>query len=65
MTYQDWHSWCDLGENDRASRHPNHKDPNHESEIADASGDECFVARICRGIAKEPVANQNVGGKAH
>ena len=59
------HPWRDLGENDRASRHPNHQDSNHESKITNASGDECFVARIRRGIAKEPVANQNVGSKAH
>ena len=54
----------DLAENDRASRHPNHQDSEHESEIADAISEKRFFGRFRRGIAIEPVADQDIGSEA-
>jgi hypothetical protein len=62
---QDRYARRDLGENNGARRHPNHQDPEHESEIANARGDECFVGRICGGVTIKPVADQHIRGKAH
>ncbi len=65
MSRQSRQSRCDLTENDRAGRHPDHQNPEHESEIAHASSDECFFGRIRRGIAIKPVADQDVRRKAN
>ena len=64
MTRQRRQSRCDLAENNRAGRHPDHQNPEHESEIADAIGDERFFRRVRRGVAIEPMADQHIGAKA-
>ena len=64
VTRQARHPWRDFRENDRASRHPNHQDSDHESKITYAGSDEGLVTRIRGGVAIEPVADQNVRRKA-
>src|SRR5437868_8460504 len=54
----------DVVEKDGASRAPDHENAKHETEIADAIGDESFFSRIGRGIALEPVANEQIGTEA-
>ena len=49
----------------RASRHPNHQDADHESEIADTCGDECFLRSFRGGIAFVPMTDQHIGSEAH
>ena len=51
-------------EHDRASRHPDHQDSDHESEIADARGEKRFLRGLGRRVAFEPVTDQHVGSEA-
>src|SRR5437870_11937377 len=55
VTRQARHPWRDFRKNDRASRHPNHQDSDHESKITYASGDEGLVARIGGCVAIEQI----------
>ena len=54
----------DIIEHDRARRHPHHQNSDHESEIADAGGEKCFLGGFSGGIALEPVTDQHIGSKA-
>ena len=54
-----------LRENNRARGDPRHHDPEHETEIADAIGQERFLRRLRRRIALEPMADQQIGTDAH
>ena len=53
----------DVIEHDRAGRHPNHQDPDHESEIADACGEKCFLRGLGGGIALKPMTDEDVGSE--
>ena len=65
MARQDRQPRGDLSKNDRPGRCPNHQNAEHESEIADACGNERFLRCIRGRVAFEPVANQNIRGKAN
>src|SRR5438477_5313592 len=54
----------DVVEKNGASRAPNHKNANHETEIANAIGNESFFCGIGRGIALEPMADKQIGTEA-
>ncbi len=54
----------DIVEHDRAGRHPDHQDTDHESEITDACGEKRFFRGIGGGIALEPMTDQHVGSEA-
>ena len=54
----------DVVEKDGTSRAPDHENAQHETEIANAISDERFFSGISRGIALEPMANEQIGTEA-
>src|SRR5438552_18147606 len=64
VTRQARDPWRDFRENDRASRHPNHQDSDHEAKITYAGSEEGLVTRIRDRVAIEPVADHNLTRKA-
>ena len=48
-----------------AGRRPRHQDSEHETEIAEAIRDERFLRCLGRGVALEPMADQQIGTHAH
>ena len=65
MTREERQSRSNVGKNDGSGRHPDHKNAEHKTKIAHASSDERFFRRVGRGIAFEPMTDQDVGGKAN
>ena len=54
----------DVVEKNGAGRAPDHKNANHETEIANATSDESFFGGIGRGIALEPMTDKQIGTEA-
>ena len=64
MAGQDRQLWSDVGKNNGAGRRPDHQDPEHESEVADAVGEKRFLGGLGRSVAFEPVPDEHVGSEA-
>ena len=64
MAGQDRQLRGDVGKNNGTGRRPDHQDPEHESEVADAVGEKGFLGGRGRGVAFEPMPDENIGSEA-